>query len=128
MWPKDGLTLVLPPLERRKPSKPRKLKVRDPNILVKDPDKYVNPKKPTKLRKVGQNSVCCKRCGKHGHNRRTCTTPLEKGTKNVVGEKGEGNRSVTELGTSRGIGVAWRGRGDRVHVLLFHYLFFSTIF
>ena len=39
MWPKSGFTLVLPPLERRKPGRPAKLRVRDP-------DEYVNPKNP----------------------------------------------------------------------------------
>ena len=44
MWPKSGFTRVLPPLQRRKPGRPRKLRVRDPG-------EYVNPKKPHQVEK-----------------------------------------------------------------------------
>ncbi|KAH7847923.1 hypothetical protein Vadar_031662 [Vaccinium darrowii] len=73
MWPKTDFTPVFPPNERRKLGRPKLKRTRDP-------EEYLNPKDPKKLRRLGQNSVYCRRCGIHGHNKRTCTTPLPEGT------------------------------------------------
>ncbi|KAH7836945.1 hypothetical protein Vadar_007736 [Vaccinium darrowii] len=108
MWPKTGFTPVLPPLEKRKHGRPKKQRRRDVT-------EYINKKDPTKLRKLGQNSVYCRKCGQHGHNRRTCIhggDDLDDGAAEVTKEISRGRGSSRGLGrgrgSSRGLG---RGRG-----------------
>ncbi|XP_058183904.1 uncharacterized protein LOC131301559 [Rhododendron vialii] len=94
MWPKTGFTPVIPPSGRIKQGRPKKKR-------ILGAEEYINPKYPNKLRKVGQNSVFCGRCGKHGHNRRTCTAPIP-------------NRSVE----TDGVGTSSDVRGGTIDVQL----------
>lgn len=100
MWIKTGHTPVLPPEGRRKFGRPKKKRIR---AL----EEYLNPKDPTKLRKLGQNSVYYRRCGKHGHNRRTCATPLPEASGTIVQARGRG--TSVQL-SARGGSVQARGR------------------
>ena len=68
MWPKSGFTPVLPPIGRRQPGRPKKLR-------NKGPEEYINPEKPHKLRKVGQE-ILCSNCGKTGHSSCVCFEEL----------------------------------------------------
>ncbi|KAH7845829.1 hypothetical protein Vadar_006536 [Vaccinium darrowii] len=104
MWPKIEFTPVLPPLEKRKLGRPKMARRRDLS-------EYISKKDPTKLRRIGQNSVFCRKCGKHGHNRRTCIYNVE--DESTVGDEeligvGRGTRDVRGRGTSN-----VRGRGTR---------------
>lgn len=56
MWPKTEFDPVLPPNERRKQGRPKKKR-------ILGAEEYINPKYPHKLRKIGQNSVFCSKCG-----------------------------------------------------------------
>ncbi|KAG5536640.1 hypothetical protein RHGRI_024159 [Rhododendron griersonianum] len=87
MWPKTGFTPVLPPSARKKVGRPRMKRIRGP-------EEYLNPLYPHKMLKVGQNSVFCRRCGQHGHNRRTCSVPLA--------EQKEGETAGGNAGRGRG--------------------------
>ncbi|KAG5544772.1 hypothetical protein RHGRI_017275 [Rhododendron griersonianum] len=100
MRPKTGFTPVLPPNERRKVGRPRMKRIRGP-------EEYLNPLHPHKMSKVGQNSVFCRRCGLHGHNRRTCTVPLAE--QRPQRGRGAGRGSA---GGGRGRGGAERGQAD----------------
>lgn len=104
MWTKTGHTPVLPPKGRRKFGRPKKKRIR---AL----EEYLNPKDPTKLRKLGQNSVYYRRCGKHGHNRRTCATPLPEASGTIVQARGRG--TSVQL-SARGGSVQARGRWTSV--------------
>ena len=61
MWAKIGLPPVKPPHLRRPPGRPKKNRVREPD----------EPKAGTKLGKTG-TAKKCKKCGKLGHNKRSC--------------------------------------------------------
>ncbi|KAG5540456.1 hypothetical protein RHGRI_020612 [Rhododendron griersonianum] len=104
MWTKTGHTPLLPPEGRRKFGRPKKKRIR---AL----EEYLNPKDPTKLRKLGQNSVYCRRCGKHGHNRRTCATPLPEASGTIVQARGIG--TSVQL-SAKGGSVQVRGKGTSV--------------
>ncbi|KAI8530939.1 hypothetical protein RHMOL_Rhmol11G0099000 [Rhododendron molle] len=93
MWPKTGFTPVLPPLEKRKLGRPKM----DRRI---DPSEYISKKDKNKLRRLGQNSVFCRKCGKHGHNRRTCTH--ESGAESNVDEGGVGSIDGVEPNVGNG--------------------------
>ncbi|KAH7844546.1 hypothetical protein Vadar_029198 [Vaccinium darrowii] len=105
MWPKTGFTPVIPPSERRKQGRPKKKR-------ILGAEEYINPKYPNKLRKIGQNSVYCGRCGQHRHNRRSCTGPdvgsSRGGGRSGVQGRGGGRSGVQ--GSSRG-GVQGSSRG-----------------
>ncbi|KAH7854123.1 hypothetical protein Vadar_010363 [Vaccinium darrowii] len=105
MWPKTSFTPVLPPLEKRKLGRPKMARRRDPS-------EYINPKDPSKLRRIGQNSVFCKKCGKHGHNRRTCTYDEDEEDRGTINEEDRGTVHVGDRGRVRGTtNVVGRGRG-----------------
>ena len=61
MWAKTGLPSVKPPHLRRPPRRPKK-------NIVREADE---PKVGTKFRKTGSVKKC-KKCGKLGHNKRSC--------------------------------------------------------
>ncbi|XP_058197092.1 uncharacterized protein LOC131313046 [Rhododendron vialii] len=102
MWPKTEFSPVLPPTDRRKQGRPKKKRI----LGAK---KYINPKYPHKLRKIGQNSIFWSKCGQHSHNRRTCTAPMAE-------ESGDTSRATTIVATSVDVGVGRggvQGRGER---------------
>ncbi|KAH7846841.1 hypothetical protein Vadar_018752 [Vaccinium darrowii] len=115
MWPN---TPVLPLDGRRKQGRPKMKRYRGP-------EEYLNPKDPEKLRKLRQNSVYCRRCGIHGHNKRTCTPQLNEATGDVGGEvSGNANqtwgRGMQAMGGSdrqgRGSGMQARGKSGGVRM------------
>ena len=61
MWAKTGLPSVKPPHLRRPPGRPKKNRVREPD----------EPKAGTKLGRSGTTKKC-KKCGRLGHNKRSC--------------------------------------------------------
>ncbi|KAH7855207.1 hypothetical protein Vadar_022329 [Vaccinium darrowii] len=61
LWKSTGLPPILPPPQRRPTGRPKKLRRREPD----------EPNKGVKLRRSG-TTVVCKRCGRTGHNKRTC--------------------------------------------------------
>ncbi|KAE9459215.1 hypothetical protein C3L33_08887, partial [Rhododendron williamsianum] len=102
-----GHTPVLPPKGKRKFGRPKKKRIR---AL----EEYLNPKDPTKLRKLGQNSVYYRRCGKHGHNRRTCATPLPEASGTIVQARGRGTSVQLSARGGGGVGMQQKGRGSGV--------------
>ncbi|KAH7841662.1 hypothetical protein Vadar_032772 [Vaccinium darrowii] len=65
MWEKSGKPPIEPPEFKRQTGRPRKSRRREAN----EP-----PKNPFKLSRVGVK-MTCKKCGKQGHNVRTCKAP-----------------------------------------------------
>ncbi|XP_058197069.1 GPI-anchored hemophore cfmA-like [Rhododendron vialii] len=102
MWPKTGFTPILPPLEKRKLGRPKMARRIDPS-------EYISKKDKNKLRRLGQNSVFCRKCGKHGHNRRTCTH--ESGVGSNVDEDGVGS-NVGNVGVQSNVGSVQSSTGD----------------
>ncbi|KAI8551387.1 hypothetical protein RHMOL_Rhmol06G0182000 [Rhododendron molle] len=116
-----GLKLDLPLFclnwRREKFGRPRKSR-------RKGPSEYIDPKDKCKLRRIGQNSVYCRKYGKHGHNRRTCTdagggeTNYESAevTALVRAETNNGAGEVTGVGNGSNTGVGRAGRGSNTGV------------
>ncbi|XP_040948664.1 uncharacterized protein [Gossypium hirsutum] len=69
-WPKTGIELALPPIERKMPGRPKKNR-----RIAKDEPKRL---KPDHLSRKGL-LMTCTQCGQHGHNKGFCT----KGNKHV---------------------------------------------
>jgi hypothetical protein len=63
MWPNTGMSEVLPPIVRRMPGRPKKLRRRE-----KD-----EPKKGKKLSRKG-TKMTCQTCGQVGHNKKGCSS------------------------------------------------------
>lgn len=82
MWAKTGLPPIQPPPRRRPTGRPKKQRRREAD----------EPKKGTKLVRRG-TTVACKRCGRTGHNRRTC--------KGLVGGNKELDKNNASAGPSR---------------------------
>ena len=61
MWAKTRVPPMKPPHLRRPPGRPKKNSVREPD----------EPKPGTKLGRIGTDKKC-KKCGKLGHNKRSC--------------------------------------------------------
>ena len=61
MWPKMNFDAIIPPLYRKKPGKPRKLKRREPD----------EDQSQTKLRRTN-TSITCRKCKEYGHNSGRC--------------------------------------------------------
>lgn len=61
LWEETGYPPILPPPLRRPTGRPRKQRRKEPD----------EPKKGAKLRRSG-TTVVCKKCGRTGHNKRTC--------------------------------------------------------
>ncbi|XP_058222967.1 uncharacterized protein LOC131332686 [Rhododendron vialii] len=66
-WEKSGKTPILPAEFTKQPGRPKKSRRREPD----EP-----PKNPYKLSKIGVKMKCT-RCGKEGHNTRTCKAPMD---------------------------------------------------
>ena len=62
---KPGLPPVLPPHDIKQPGRPKKQRTKDPTRIC-----FSN--NLNKLGRQGQDSIKCRRCGRHGHNKRTC--------------------------------------------------------
>lgn len=67
LWPTTNDPYILPPLYKRAPGRPKKLRRRDPHEDTTD--------NQTRLRRgVARNK--CSRCGQFGHNSRSCRNPV----------------------------------------------------
>ncbi|MBA0798278.1 hypothetical protein Gohar_008885, partial [Gossypium harknessii] len=63
-WEKTSIELVLPPIERKMPRRPKKNR-----RMAKDEQKKL---KPGHLSRKGL-LMACTQCGQHGHNKWSCT-------------------------------------------------------
>lgn len=79
MWEPTNDPDILPPLFKRRPGRPKKLRRRDP---------YEDTEQTHLHRGVARHR--CSRCGQHGHNTRRCTLPPP------VNEEGENSQAQNE--------------------------------
>lgn len=93
MWEKSGKDPIKPPDFTRQPGRPRKTRRRAADEPAKTPFKF---------RKVGVK-ITCRKCGKEGHNSRTCKAP--QGSTNPTPTN---NTNARARGRGRGRG---RGKG-----------------
>ncbi|XP_058216410.1 uncharacterized protein LOC131327323 [Rhododendron vialii] len=80
MWEKSGKDPILPAEFTKQPGRPKKSRRREPD----EP-----PKNPIKLSKRGVK-MSCRRCGKEGHNTRTCKAPVDATPVQYTSTRGRG--------------------------------------
>ncbi|KAH7866479.1 hypothetical protein Vadar_020970 [Vaccinium darrowii] len=99
MREKSGKPPIQPPEFTRQLGRPKKSRRREQD----EP-----PKNPHKMSKIGVK-MSCRRCGKEGHNTRTCKAPLD--ALPVGRGMGRGRGRATTKGTRMGRGRARAGAG-----------------
>ncbi|KAH7856453.1 hypothetical protein Vadar_001565 [Vaccinium darrowii] len=82
MWEKSGKDPIKPPHFTRQPGRPRKARRREADELAK---------KTFKLSKRGVK-MTCRKCGKQGHNSRTCKAPVTAFPRDPERGRGRGRR------------------------------------
>ncbi|KAH7844045.1 hypothetical protein Vadar_023666 [Vaccinium darrowii] len=89
MWEKSGKPPIQPPEFKRQTGRPRKSRRREADESRKN---------PFKLSRVGVK-MTCKKCGKQGHNKRTCKSPVQinpvNNPKQMTSKRGSTSQKMT---------------------------------